>query len=218
MQTDAEKLVAIDILLEPDQTLIGKARLVNATLRENFPAGYELDASHAPHITLLQRFVRAKDFDAVTDALTMVFRIEWPTALPLKAKGYDYVIWAGHAVTVIIVERTTELLRLHQKVIDALAPFSVGGGTAAAFVGAEINPETIGWVETFIPKSSGKNYVPHVTAGVANEDFVKSMKAEPFEAFTFRPDGAAVYQLGNFGTAAKMLWQSPRMNEHDRLM
>ena len=102
--------------------------------------------------------------------------------------------------------------------IEAVAPFSVGGGTAAAFVGAEINPETIGWVETFIPKSSGKNYVPHVTAGVANEDFVKSMKAEPFEAFTFRADGAAVYQLGNFGTAAKMLWQSLRMNEHDRLV
>jgi hypothetical protein len=51
MQTDDEKLIAIDILLEPDQTLIGKARLVNATLRENFPAGYELDASHAPHIS-----------------------------------------------------------------------------------------------------------------------------------------------------------------------
>jgi 2'-5' RNA ligase len=207
MQTDDEKLIAIDVLLEPDQTLIGRARAVNARLRENFPSGYELDASHAPHITLLQRFIRAKDVDAMTDALTMVFRVERPTESLLKAKGYDYIIGAGYAVTALIVERTAELMRLHQKVIDAVAPFSVSGGTAAAFVGADINPETIGWVETFIPKSSGENYVPHITVGVANEDFVKRMKAELFEAFTFKADGVAVYQLGNFGTAAKMLWQ-----------
>jgi len=29
------------------------------------------------------------------------------------------------------------------------------------------------------------------------------MLAEPFEAFTFSPAGAAVYHLGHFGTAAK---------------
>jgi len=208
MQTTDNKLIAIDILLEPDQTMVGKSRAVNARLRENFPAGYELDASHAPHVTLLQRFVRAKDFDAVTAALTKVLVAERPTELRLKAKGYDYVIWGGHAVTVFIVERTPELMHLHQKVIDAVSPFSVSGGAAAAFVGTEINTETIGWVETFVPKSSGENYVPHVTLGVANEDFVKRMKAEPFEAFTFKADEVAVYQLGNFGTAAKMLWQN----------
>ena len=31
------------------------------------------------------------------------------------------------------------------------------------------------------------------------------MLAEPFEPFTFSPAGAAVYQLGPFGTAAKKL-------------
>ena len=66
MQTTDDKLIAIDILLEPDQTMIAKAHAVNARLRGNYPAGYELDATHAPHVTLLQRFVRVKDFDAVT--------------------------------------------------------------------------------------------------------------------------------------------------------
>ena len=33
------------------------------------------------------------------------------------------------------------------------------------------------------------------------------MLAEPFEAFTFSPAGAAVYHLGHFGTAAKKLKQ-----------
>ena len=31
------------------------------------------------------------------------------------------------------------------------------------------------------------------------------MLAEPFEPFTFSPAGAAIYQLGPFGTAAKKL-------------
>jgi hypothetical protein len=31
------------------------------------------------------------------------------------------------------------------------------------------------------------------------------MLTEPFEPFTFSPAGAAVYQLGQFGTAAKKL-------------
>jgi hypothetical protein len=33
------------------------------------------------------------------------------------------------------------------------------------------------------------------------------MLAEPFENFTFSPEGAAVYHLGHYGTAAKLLKQ-----------
>ncbi len=37
MQTTGDKLIAIDVLIEPDQTMIGKAQAVNARLRENLP-------------------------------------------------------------------------------------------------------------------------------------------------------------------------------------
>jgi len=208
MATSDDQLLAIDVLLEPDQTMIKKARAVNARLRENFPKGYELDATHAPHVTLLQRYVRVKDFDVVTAVVAKVLAEERPTELQFQATGHEYGIWQGVAVTIFLVERTPELMRLHQKVVDAVAPFSVNGGTAAAFVGSEINAETMGWVEGFVPKSSGEDYLPHVTLGVAQEDFVKQLKAEPFPAFTFKPVGVAIYQLGNFGTAAKKLWSS----------
>jgi hypothetical protein len=207
-QTNANKVIAIDVLLEPDSTMISKAQQLNARLRKNYAAGYELDATHAPHITLLQRFVRSQDLNLVTAAVSKVLTAERPAELHLNAKAIEYVMWGGVAVTVLVVERTPELMRLHQKIIDAVAPFSVNGGTASAFVGGEANAETIGWVETFVPTSTGENYIPHVTAGVAPEAFVKSLKAEPFEAFTFKPKQVAVYQLGNFGTAAKKLWQS----------
>jgi hypothetical protein len=35
---------------------------------------------------------------------------------------------------------------------------------------------------------------------------LKQLKAETFDVFTFKADGVAVYQLGDFGTAAKKLW------------
>ena len=201
-----DKLIAIDILLQPDQTMIGKANAVNTRLRGNYPGGYSLDAAHAPHITLLQRFVRVKDLDAVTTTVEKVYAARSPIGLELKAESLDCVMWGGVAVTVFVVERTPELMQLHEKIIAAVEPFSVSGGTAAAFVGNDANSDTIGWVEHFIPDSSGPKYIPHVTLGVAHEDFVKGMKAKPFDAFTFKVAGAAVYHLGNFGTAAKKLW------------
>jgi len=153
--------------------------------------------------------VRAKDLNSVTAAVTKVLAAERPTDLQLKAHGIDYVMWSGVAVTVFVIDRTPGLMQLDQQVIEAVTPFSVSGGTAAAFVGGDANAQTIGWVENFVPKSSGANYVPHVTCGVAAESFVKHLKAEPFAAFTFKPVSVAIFQLGNFGTAAKKLWQSP---------
>jgi len=201
----SDRLIAIDVLLEPDHTMISKANAVNARLRENYPEGYALDATHAPHITLLQRYVREKDFDAVTAALTKVFATEHPTELQLKETGIFSTIWSGVAVTVFVVERTPELMQLQQKVVDTVAPFSVSGGTSAAFIDTPSDSEIVGYVEQFVPKSSGKDYMPHVTLGVAHEDFVKQLKAEPTEGFSFKATGVAVYQRGNFGTASKKL-------------
>jgi hypothetical protein len=40
---------------------------------------------------------------------------------------------------------------------------------------------------------------------------LKQLAPEPFEVFTFKADGVAMYQLGDFGTAAKQLWSwTPR--------
>jgi len=63
----------------------------------------------------------------------------------------------------------------------------------------------IGYVSTFVPKGAGKHFNPHVTTGVAPRGYLDQMLAEPFESFTFSPAGAAVYQLGQFGAAAKQL-------------
>jgi len=206
-QPAGSKLIAIDVLLLPDQTMTARANAINARLRGDYPAGYSLDETHSPHVTLLQRFVQEQDLDKVTAAVTKVLATERPTTLKLEATSVHSQIWNGVALTAIIVERTPELMRLQQKVADAVAPFAASGGTEAAFVDTPKGADIVPYVETFVPKSSGANYMPHVTTGTATESFVNKLKAEPFDAFTFSPGGVAIYQLGNFGTASKKLWQ-----------
>jgi hypothetical protein len=60
-------------------------------------------------------------------------------------------------------------------------------------------------VTTFVPKETGEKFNPHVTIGLATQDYLKKMLDEKFEPFTFSPTGASVYHLGNFGTARQQL-------------
>jgi hypothetical protein len=94
-------------------------------------------------------------------------------------------------------------------VIAAVAPFAVENGTMAAFTAAHDDPALdalmIEYVSTFVPKQVGEHFSPHVSTGVAPKPYLDQMLAEPFAPFTFSPAGAAVYQLGPFGTAAKKL-------------
>jgi 2'-5' RNA ligase len=206
---DQSSVTAIDILLEPDAVMIQHAEAANARLRSAFPNGFALDASHRPHITMLQRFVRTDDLDKVYAAANKVLATKNPTRWKLKAFKYYYIPDPPNGVAGIVAEPTEDLLGLQKELIDAVAPFTVETGTAAAFASAEdgrdIQRGLIDYVANFVPNASGKKFNPHVTIGVATEAYLKEMLGEPFEAFAFSPAGASVYQLGSFGTARKEL-------------
>ena len=200
-------VTAIDILLNPDQTMLQHASDANARLLKTFPKGFALDATHTPHITMLQRYVRTADLDKIYVAVGNVLASEKVTNWKLRAFKYYYIPSGEIGLAGIVIEPTDDLVRLQQKLIDAVAPFTAQTGTVAAFFSAEegrdIQPSLVEYVADFVPKSSGANFSPHVTIGVATQDYLKRMLAEPFEAFTFSPASAAVYQLGSFGTAQK---------------
>ena len=56
-------VTAIDIALEPDATMVQHATAANARLLKSFPKGFSLDATHHPHVSILQQFVRTDDLD-----------------------------------------------------------------------------------------------------------------------------------------------------------
>src|SRR5262245_51915983 len=49
-------VTAIDILLEPDATMIRHAVDANERLLKEFPKGFALGKTHQPHISCLQRY------------------------------------------------------------------------------------------------------------------------------------------------------------------
>lgn len=131
------------------------------------------------------------------------------TGMKLEAFKYYYIPSKELGLSGIVAKPTPDLIKLQADLIAAAAPFTVPSGTSDAFVTTAddpvIDPQLIEYVSTFVPKSSGEHFSPHVTTGIAPRTYLDKLLAEPFESFTFSPAGAAVYQLGQFGTAAKQL-------------
>jgi hypothetical protein len=204
-----KSVTAINILLLPDATMLQHAEANNARLLKVFPKGFALDATHLPHVTMVQRFVRTADLDKVYAAVAKVYASTNVIAIKLEAFKYYYIPSKEIGLAGIVAKPTPELLKLQADLISSVTPFTVETGTSAAFVTTPedpvIDPLLIEYVSTFVPKASGEHFDPHVTTGVALREYLDKMLAEPFEPFTFSPAGAAVYQLGQFGTAAKKL-------------
>ena len=177
-------VTAVDILLEPDATMLQHAADNNARLLKVFPKGFTLDAMHRPHVTIVQRFVRTSDLERVYAAVGKVLASENVTGIKLEAYKYYYIPDKAIGLAGIVAHPTPELLKLQQDVIAAVTPFTVETGTSAAFFTTPddpvINPLLIEYVSTFVPKASGEGYNPHVTTGVALKEYLDAMLAEPF--------------------------------------
>jgi len=189
--------------------MVVKARSVNALLQQNYPGGFPLDDSHVPHLTLVQRYVRAADLEALGEALSQALVAGPAFPLSLTAISYEASEWDGLGTLVYAVERTPALRQLAPMMEGVVRPYAVSGGTAAAFAsasGEEISTKMITYVETFVPVCSGERFFPHITLGKAQHDFVSALAAEPFKQFSFTGVNVAIYQLGDSGTARKRLW------------
>jgi len=202
-------VTAINILLEPDATMLQRSEANNARLLEVFPKGFALDATRRPHVTLLQRFARTADLDKIYAAAGKVFAGTDVLGLRMEAFSYYYIPSGTLGLAGFVARPSLELRELQRDLIDAVAPFTLATGLSDAFATTPddpvIDPLLIDYVSTFVQKSTGEHFSPHVTTGIAPRDYLDRMLAEPFESFTFSPAGAAVYQLGQFGTAAKKL-------------
>lgn len=202
-------VIAIDILLEPDTKMLKHAQANNTRLFKVYPQGFTLDATHRPHITMIQCFVHAADLNKVYAAAGKVVANTSVKDMKLEAFKYYYIPINELGVAGIVIKPTAELLNLQADIIAAVAPFTVKTGPIGAFTATHDDPtldvQMIDYVSGFVQNYSGENYNPHVTTGVATREYLDKMLTEPFQKFSFSPAGVAVYQLGPFGTAAKKL-------------
>src|SRR5881296_2235544 len=116
-------VIAIDILLEPDATMLKHAEANNARLLKVYPEGFALDAAHRPHITMIQCFVRTSDLEKVYAAEEKVFAVANVNAMKLEAFKYYYAPGGAIGVAGICAKPTPEILKLQADIIAAVKPF-----------------------------------------------------------------------------------------------
>jgi hypothetical protein len=204
-------ITAVDIVLEPDATMIQRAQAANAGLLENFPRGYTLGDEHAPHVSVIGGYFHTANLDEVFAGASKVLASEKVMAWKLTAFKYYYIPLKEIGLGGILVQPTADLIRLQDELFDAIGKFMAPGssGTAAAFKTTaqdpEINQATIDAVANYFAAHRGEHYSPHVTIGVGTIEYLNALLAAPFPTFTFSAVGMSAYQFGNFGTAAKRL-------------
>lgn len=203
-------LTAIDILVNPDENTLERARAVNARLRQSVPSGFELDATHLPHITILQRYVRTADLEKVYEAIQKTIAETDMSLLTFRAVAIKHIEWGpGSYLAGYFVKPSPEVIDFQAKLIATVNPFVEPGGTSAAYVtdtnDTEIDQSTLNFIEQYVPNHSGSNYIAHLTLGFGTLDDLKTIEAEPFNEFDIHPANVAVFHLGKNGTARKEL-------------
>jgi len=208
-------LTAIDILVNPDDATLERARAINARMLRSVPSGFALDATHQPHITTLQRYVRTADLGRVYDAVEGTIAATDVTSLMYEAVSIGHADWGvpGQGLAAIVLRPDPPVLDLQARLLAAIVPFAESDGSAAAFVrdpGEEISQSTRDWVERYVPGQIGEGrYIAHITVGFATLDDLREIEAEPFEGFGVVPASIAVYHLGNSGAARTQLKEWP---------
>jgi hypothetical protein len=204
-----QAVTAVDVLLEPDAALVERATALNQRLLASYPDGFALDEAHRPHVTLIQQFVRTERLEEFFGVVEKVLDAEPSASWLLRAHGYFFSPSPPIGVGGILIRPTADLIRIQRTLLDVVAPFVTASGGAEAFVRTSAEPvieqSTIDYVATFERVAAGEQFSPHLTAGLGRQEAVDELMAEPFDELTVTPIRAAAYQIGNFGTAAKLL-------------
>jgi 2'-5' RNA ligase len=192
-------LIALDValLLPPGarQRAIELSRSIAAARRSpsaESQARLQLDEEHLPHITLTQQFVRADEIESVFERVDETLRGQAPLAVRVTGGG------KGSSAVWMSVERTVEIARLHERLMEALRGLERPGGTAAAFFEGDARVGDVAWVATYRLKSSLGSYNPHVTLGYASEP-------PDIAPFAFDAVTVAACHLGRYCSCRKAL-------------
>lgn len=205
-----EKIIAIDVLLIPSQEMYSQALALNSEINQNNPETIKLDENQVPHITLLQCFIKEEDLPKINKALDGLF--ETIAQNSLKAESFFYYEEKEESFAMIRIEKSAHLMEIHKKTIDLVKPYIVKNGSEKSFAqnpdGSPISKSTVTYVPDFVNKYSYENFDPHISLGVAQKTLLDSLAQHVFKPIHFKATSVSVYQLGDHGTAQKLLWKS----------
>jgi 2'-5' RNA ligase len=183
---------AIDIAILPPADVSARAIALSAALPADESQGLLLGADYLPHITLTQQFVLSESLDALLAQIDGVLHDHAPLHLHVTGGGKgSNSVWMS-------IERSTELVSLHEQLLQVAEPFEVTTGDASAFFGDDARDRDVRWVREFRRQSSFDRFTPHITLGHASEPPV-------IEPMAFVATTVAVCHLGRFCTCRRIV-------------
>ncbi len=193
-------LVAIDVAILVPPAIANPAGAMSRLLAGDRAGALRLDDTHLPHVTLAQQFVERARLEELFLELDRILRHE--PAIRLRVAGAS----VDHGTISFAIERTPDLQRLHEQIMDILEPFESPEGGASAFRadGETIRPQDVAWVRDYRDEAAYAHYRPHVTIGQGRH----APEVPPIDAHGER---VAVCQLGRFCTCRAVLreWHPP---------
>jgi len=183
---------AIDIALLPPADVSARAIALSAALPAGESQGLLLGADCLPHITLTQQFVPSESLDPLLAQLDRVLRDRQPFDLRVIGGGKgSNSVWMS-------IERSPELMNMHEQLLQAVEPFETTSGDASAFFGADARERDVRWVREFRHQSSLDRFTPHITLGHAYEP-------PAVEPIAFVATTIAICHLGRFCTCQRII-------------
>jgi hypothetical protein len=187
------QLIAVDLALVPPEWVQQRARAINAHLLDHSAGGFRFDATHVPHISLVQQFVHTGKLPALIDAFNPILQATAPLAI--RVSGI-----VGSASTVSFSLERTPLVSLHERLMDAALPLEEAAGTAQAFFsdGEAPRVKDLEWVAAYRAQAAYSAFAPHITLGIG-------ATPAPGEPFDFIAGRAGLFHLGRFCTCRRLL-------------
>jgi len=196
MSRMSPNVTAIDVVLLLPAHVEATARDLNARLSGTL----KFDATHLPHLTILQQFVPTRklgEAEAIVGSIADGLR-------PLRLSVPGIVTEPFHETEVWYwpVEPSGALTALHDAVSSELTSLACEGAADAFYTddGEVIRDSTVAYVSNFSRTSAGSNFHPHITLGLGHGESRR-------DSFAFDADHVAVCHLGNFNTCRKVLYE-----------
>ena len=185
-------MIAIDIAVLPPTDVSARAIALSAALPPAESQGLLLGADYLPHITLTQQFVLSESLDLLFAQIERVLG----DLRPLKLR----VIGGGRGTNSVwmSIERSPELVSLHEQLLHVAEIFDVTTGNSSAFFGDDARDRDVQSVREFRRQSSFGRFTPHITLGHASD-------APVIEPMASTATTIAVCHLGRFCTCRRIV-------------
>jgi len=193
--------IAVDVVLVPAQTDLDRFVSLSQNLYlESGNPTIVLDGKNCfPHVTLAMGIIE----DTSIVELQKILEQQVHLLRALSMIGHDVFVGRtpkGEINSGINVQKTEEIQKIHETVLGVLKPLLIERFSIEALYPDPPPCETtLFWIRNFEAHSSHEKYEPHITIGFGE---LKNVTLPMF----FTADRLAVFQLGNYCTCRKLLF------------